>query len=79
VTDDALVTASWTPPRPTDAAARSFFHFFSCAAGGTVLDFVAAMEGCCLFEAAQKRQAMTCTADPLTLTEWERSLVLALV
>jgi len=33
---------------------RNLFHCFSCGAGGTVLDFVAAMEGCTLREAAQK-------------------------
>jgi hypothetical protein len=35
-----------------------------CDAGGTVLDFVAAMEGCYLVEAAQKLQAMTCSSGP---------------
>ncbi|HYM00787.1 MAG TPA: CHC2 zinc finger domain-containing protein [Blastocatellia bacterium] len=34
--------------------ARNIFHCFSCGAGGTVLDFVAAMEGCTLREAAGK-------------------------
>lgn len=33
---------------------RNVFHCFSCGAGGTVLDFVAAMEGCTLREAALK-------------------------
>lgn len=33
---------------------RNIFHCFSCGAGGTVLDFVAAMEGCTLREAARK-------------------------
>jgi DNA primase len=33
---------------------RNLFHCFSCGAGGTVLDFVAAMEGCTLVEAAHK-------------------------
>jgi DNA primase len=33
---------------------RNIFHCFSCGAGGTVLDFVAAMEGCTLPQAAQK-------------------------
>ena len=41
--------------------ARNIFHCFACDAGGTVLDFVAAMEGCSLFEAAQRLQAMTCS------------------
>ncbi len=31
---------------------RNIFHCFSCGAGGSVLDFVAAMEGCDLREAA---------------------------
>lgn len=39
--------------------ARDVFHCFSCNAGGTVLDFVAAMEGCSLFEAARRIQTMT--------------------
>jgi len=42
--------------------ARNIFHCFSCGAGGTVLDFVAAMEGCSLFEAAQRLQAMRCSS-----------------
>jgi DNA primase len=33
---------------------RNVFHCFSCGAGGTVLDFVAAMEGCTVREAARK-------------------------
>lgn len=33
---------------------RNLFHCFSCGAAGTVLDFVAAMEGCTLREAARK-------------------------
>lgn len=33
---------------------KNVFHCFSCGAGGTVLDFVAAMEGCTLREAACK-------------------------
>jgi DNA primase len=33
---------------------RNIFHCFSCGAGGTVLDFVAAMEGCTLREAARQ-------------------------
>lgn len=36
--------------------ARNIFHCFACGAGGTVLDFVAAMEGCTLREAAEKLQ-----------------------
>jgi DNA primase len=44
--------------------ARNIFHCFSCRAGGTVLDFVAAIEVCSLFEAAQKLQAMRCSSIP---------------
>jgi len=33
---------------------RNIFHCFACGAGGTVLDFVAAMEGCTLREAASQ-------------------------
>jgi DNA primase len=36
--------------------ARNIFHCFACRAGGTVLDFVAGMEGCTLREAAEKLQ-----------------------
>lgn len=39
--------------------ARNVFHCFACGAGGTVLDFVAAMERCSLYEAAEKLKAMT--------------------
>lgn len=39
--------------------ARDIFHCFACGAGGTVLDFVAAMEHCSLLEAAQKLQMLT--------------------
>jgi DNA primase len=42
--------------------ARNVFHCFACGAGGTVLDFVAAMEGCSLFDAAQRLQFMTCSS-----------------
>jgi len=38
-------------------AARNVFHCFACGARGTVLDFVTAMEGCTLREAAEKLQA----------------------
>jgi DNA primase len=37
--------------------ARQLFHCFSCGAGGTVLDLVAALEGCGVREAAQKLAA----------------------
>lgn len=55
--------------------ARNVFHCFACGAGGTVLDFVAAMEGCSLFAAAQSLQAMTYSSTPLTLTSNEKELV----
>jgi hypothetical protein len=55
--------------------ARNVFHCFACGAGGTVLDFVAAMEGCSLFDAAQRLQSMKCTSAPLTLTPNGKELV----
>lgn len=39
--------------------ARNIFHCFACGAGGTVLDFIAAMERCSLFEAAEKLMCLT--------------------
>jgi DNA primase len=39
--------------------ARNIFHCFVCGAGGTVLDFVAAMENCSLYDAAQRMQTLT--------------------
>jgi DNA primase len=54
---------------------RNIFHCFACGAGGTVLDFVAAMEGCSLFEAAQRLQAITCSFTPLSLTPNGKELV----
>jgi DNA primase len=45
--------------------ARDVFHCFSCDAGGTVLDFVAAMEGCSLFEAARRIEVITSSPDLL--------------
>jgi DNA primase len=41
--------------------ARNVFHCFACGAGGTTLDFVAAMERCSLFDAARKLQTMVCS------------------
>src|SRR5919108_5739696 len=35
---------------------QNIFHCFSCGAGGSVLDFVAAIEGCSLREAALRLQ-----------------------
>src|SRR5690348_4795346 len=55
--------------------ARNIFHCFSCGAGGTVLDFVAAMEGCSLFEAAQKLQALRCSSLPWTVRTNGKELV----
>jgi DNA primase len=55
--------------------ARNIFHCFVCGAGGTVLDFVAAMERCALFEAAQKLQAMTGSAVPMKSTRNQKELV----
>jgi DNA primase len=55
--------------------ARNIFHCFACGAGGTVLDFVAAMERCSLFEAAHKLLAMTCSSLPMTSTAYEKELV----
>src|ERR1043166_7445654 len=42
---------------------KNVFHCFACGAGGTVLDFVAAMEGCSLPQAALKL-ACRSTAAP---------------
>ena len=55
--------------------ARNIFHCFACGAGGTVLDFVAAMERCSLFEAAQRLQAMTGSSAPMTSTPNGKELV----
>src|SRR4029434_6184618 len=38
--------------------ARNIFHCFACGAGGTVLDFVVAMERCSLYEAGEKLKTM---------------------
>src|SRR5262245_48046419 len=38
--------------------ARNIFHCFACGAGGTVLDFVAAMQRCSLYEAGEKLKTM---------------------
>jgi DNA primase len=55
--------------------ARNIFHCFACDAGGTVLDFVAAMERCSLFEAVQRLQAMTGSSVSMTSTPDEKELV----
>src|SRR5882724_3800442 len=56
-------------------SAHNIFHCSACGAGGTVLDFVAAMEACSLFDAAQRLQAMTCSSEPLSLTRNGKELV----
>ena len=43
--------------------ARNVFHCFACGAGGTVLDLVAAMERCSLYEAAQKLRTMAASSS----------------
>lgn len=43
---------------------RNLFHCFSCGAGGSVLDFVAAMEGCSLREAAVRLQSEGVAVPP---------------
>jgi DNA primase len=55
--------------------ARNVFHCFACDAGGNVLDFVAAMEGCSLVEAARKLQAITCSSGPGKSTPNGKELV----
>jgi DNA primase len=55
--------------------ARNVFHCFACDAGGTVLDFVAAMEHCSLFEAAQRLEAMLSSSAPMKLAQSEKELV----
>lgn len=55
--------------------ARNIFHCFACGAGGTVLDFVAAMERCSLYEAGEKVKAMTGSLGQPTHTPNERELV----
>ena len=55
--------------------AQNVFHCFACGAGGAVLDFVAAMESCSLFEAARRLQAMTCSSDLLKSAPEEKALV----
>jgi hypothetical protein len=44
--------------------ARNVFHCFACGAGGTVLDFMAAMERCSLYAAAQKLQDVAVLVGP---------------
>src|ERR1700694_2904924 len=56
-------------------SALNILHCFACGSGGTVLDFVGAMDGWCLLEAAQSLQAMTCSSPPLSLKPNEKELV----
>jgi DNA primase len=51
--------------------ARQLFHCFSCGAGGTVLDLVAALEHCELPEAAQRLAARWNVSE----THWSPSVV----
>jgi DNA primase len=53
---------------------RNIFHCFSCGAGGTVLDFVAAMEACTLTEAAHK-VTLLATADAIPAAPPQKPLV----
>jgi DNA primase len=55
---------------------RNIFHCFSCGAGGSVLDFVAAMEKCSLREAALKLASETAApVPPVTEAPAARQLV----
>lgn len=57
---------------------RNVFHCFACGAGGNVLDFVAAMEGCSIREAALRLQGIQSpgrTTRIAALTPEERKLV----
>jgi DNA primase len=52
---------------------RNVFHCFACGAGGNVLDFVAAMEGCSMREAALRLHGSQNGASVAWATEPERS------
>jgi DNA primase len=54
---------------------RNIFHCFSCGAGGSVLDFVAAMEGCGLREAALRLQEMAGAIEPTAAPARPKQLV----
>lgn len=54
---------------------RSIFHCFSCGAGGSVLDFVAAMERCTLREAARRLQQETVVPVEATASRDGKQLV----
>jgi len=53
---------------------QNVFHCFACGAGGTVLDFVAAMDKCSLREAALKlaHQTKVAHSEPVTPSRSER-------
>jgi DNA primase len=55
--------------------ARNVFHCFACGAGGTVLDFVAAMERCSLYEAGEKLKTITSAFAQSRPTSNEKELV----
>jgi len=55
--------------------ARHVFHCFACGAGGTVLDLVAAMERCSLYEAAQKPRTMAGSSSRSRPSPNEKELV----
>lgn len=55
--------------------ARNVFHCFACGAGGTVLDLVAAIERCSLYEAAEKLKTMTSFFGPSRPVPSEKELV----
>jgi DNA primase len=55
---------------------RNIFHCFSCGAGGSVLDFVAAMEGCDLRQAALRLRPVALLRDEsMTATGGQKQLV----
>lgn len=53
---------------------RNIFHCFSCGAGGSVLDFISAIEGCTLREAALRLQQESFPAGE-TATAYGKQLV----
>lgn len=54
---------------------RNIFHCFSCGAGGSVLDFVAALDGCSLREAALKLAGEMAPVEPTTAPAGPKQLV----
>ena len=55
--------------------ARNVFHCFACGAGGTVLDLVAAMERCSLYEAAQTLRTMAASSSQSRPSPNQKELV----